>query len=138
MVNADFDVVLFNALKIYYFRSTVCDLKIETPQEIENSLKAILTITQRTFSTRSTELHDRLQWPLFLTGIETNDTIYQEWIFSRLTGSNVATSLQHILDAQALAGQRLSMMEIKDMLYSRTEHSLFASNIAFLTAFPEI
>jgi hypothetical protein len=137
-VNADFDVVLFNALRIYYFRSTVWDLKIETPQEIENSLKTILTITQRTFSTRSTELHDRLQWPLFLTGIETNDPIYQEWIFSRLTGTNVATSLQQILDAQALDGQRLSMIEIKDMLYSRTGHSLFASNITFLADMPGI
>jgi len=30
-MNADYDVVLFNALKIYYFRAVILDPSIETP-----------------------------------------------------------------------------------------------------------
>jgi hypothetical protein len=117
LVNADYDVILFNALKVYYFRSTICDLTMETPPEIESSLKILLAIIQRTFTSKSTELHDRLQWPLFLAGIETNDSIYREWIFSRLTSSGVAAALQRTLDAQRFFGQRLRMPDIRNLLY---------------------
>jgi hypothetical protein len=35
LMNADYDIVLFNALKIYYFRTTVGDIEMETPPDIE-------------------------------------------------------------------------------------------------------
>jgi len=117
LVNADYDVVLFNALRVYYFRSTIYDLGMETPPEIQTSLKILLTIIQRTFASKGTEMHDRLQWPLFLAGIETSDPIYKEWIFSRITSSQVSAALRRTLDAQDLCGQRLKMPEIRDLLY---------------------
>ncbi|KAF2417679.1 hypothetical protein EJ08DRAFT_70343 [Tothia fuscella] len=46
LVNADYDVVLFNALRVYQFRSTISDMRIDTPPEIQASLKIILTIIQ--------------------------------------------------------------------------------------------
>jgi hypothetical protein len=116
-INADYDVILFNALRVYYFRSTISDLGIKTPQEIERALKTILDITESTFTTRGTELHDRLQWPLFLAGIETSDKIYRSWIFSRLTSDRVATALRQVVEAQSLAGTRLQMAEIRDLLH---------------------
>jgi hypothetical protein len=94
----------------------------------------VLTIIQQTFCSRSTELHDRLQWPLFLAGIETNDTIYREWIFSRLTSDRVAAALQRTLDAQAFAGQRLSMVEIRNMLYNGVEPSVLPIDSDYLTS----
>jgi hypothetical protein len=138
LVNADYDVVLFNALRIYYFRSTISDLSIETPPEIQTSLKAVLTIIQRTFSSRSTELHDRLQWPLFLAGIETNDPIYREWIFSRLTSDRVATVLQQTLDAQSFSGKRLHVVQIRNMLCSSQVFSLHESASAFFSDIPAL
>jgi hypothetical protein len=120
---------------VYYFRSTITDLTIETPPEIQNSLNIILTLVQRTFSSRGTELHDRLQWPLFLAGIELNDTKYREyreWIFSRLTSNRVAAALQQTLDAQAFTGKRLSIPEIRDMLYTGDGPNLFAVGAAYL------
>jgi hypothetical protein len=133
LVNADYDVVLFHALRIYYFRSTISDLEIETPVDIQSSLNTVLTIIQRTFCTRSTELHDRLQWPLFLAGIETSDTIYREWIFSRLTSDRVAAALQRTVDAQTFAEQRLTMAEIRNLIYNDVESSILAGDSAYLT-----
>src|ERR1700712_1282035 len=118
LVNADYDVVLFNALRIYFYRSTISDLSAETDPDIEKALKTMLSIIEQTFASRGTELHDRLQWPLFLAGIETSDTIYRAWIFSRLTSGRVATALQHTLDVQALAGKRLDMKAIRELLYN--------------------
>jgi hypothetical protein len=114
------------------------DLSIETPPEIQNSLKMILTIIQRTFASRSTELHDRLQWPLFLAGIETNDTIYREWIFSRLTSDHVSAALQQALDAQEFKGRRLRMAEIRDMLYKSDGLDLPPCSTTFIGGIPEI
>lgn len=129
LVNADFDVVLFNALQVYHFRSTIVDLNIETPVDIQASIKTILTIIQRTFASKSTELHDRLQWPLFLAGIETSDPIYRDWIFSRLTSSRVAGALKKTLDAQEFSGHRLSMPEVRNLLYEDDGLILQADNV---------
>jgi hypothetical protein len=99
-----------------------------TPPDIETSLKTLLTIVQRTFASKSTELHDRLQWPLFIAGIETSDPIYREWIFTRLTSSRVAAALQRALDTQSFSGQRLRMPEIRELLYDFSELRLPADN----------
>ena len=55
LVNADYDVILFNALRIYYFRSTIVDLTIETPPDICTALKTLLSIVQQTFAFNGTE-----------------------------------------------------------------------------------
>ncbi|KAF2503228.1 hypothetical protein BU16DRAFT_448999 [Lophium mytilinum] len=138
LVNADFDVVLFSALQIYYFRSTLSDLSIETPSHVQSALKTLLTIIQRTFASRGTELHDRLQWPLFLAGIETDDVIYKDWIFSRLTSERVATALQRTVDAQALSGKRYRMAEIRQMLYDTDDLSLPGGSTGFLSAIQDM
>ena len=100
---------------------------MEAPADIQNSLSIVLNIVQRTFPPTSTELHDRLQWPLFLAGIETKDAIYREWILSRLTSRRVAAALERTLDAQARAGRRLSMTEIRNLLYSDVEYNALAA-----------
>jgi hypothetical protein len=109
-------VILFNALRIYYFRSTVSNLTVATPLDINTSIDVVLTIIKRTFSSQSTELHDRLQWPLFLAGIETENTIYQDWILLRLTNKGVTEALQSVWDARALVRRRLSMLEVRQLL----------------------
>jgi hypothetical protein len=132
LVNADFDVVLYHALKVLHYRSVVLDLADPTPPDIQASLKTILTIIQRTFSSTSTELHDRLQWPLFLTGIETNDAVYREWILTRITSQRVAEALIEITEAQENAGQRLSMLEVRSVLQGDTSSNLLPINAFYL------
>lgn len=117
LVNADYDVVLFNALRIYYFRSTITDLTMDTPPEICLALKNLLSIVRQTFAFNGTELHERLQWPLFLAGIETDDPIYREWIILKLTSYCVLGALKSTLEAQQRTGKRLTMMGIRDLLY---------------------
>jgi hypothetical protein len=48
-----------------------------------------LSIVQITFAYNGIELHERLQWLLFLAGIETNDMVYREWIISKFTSYRV-------------------------------------------------
>jgi hypothetical protein len=111
---------------------------MKTPPDIKDSLKIILTIIERTFTSRGTELHDRLQWPLFLAGIETKDSIYRAWIFSRLTSDRVAMVLQQTIDAQAVAGKRLRMADIRDLLYQGERPTLLENNNAGLIDIPSI
>jgi hypothetical protein len=106
---------------------------MESDPNIEKALKTILIIIERTFASRGTELHDRLQWPLFLAGIETSDTIYRAWIFSRLISDRVATALQQTLDAQVLVGQRLKMTEIRKLLYDGEASNLPPKNDNYLS-----
>lgn len=117
LINADYDVVLFNALKVYYFRTTI-DLGIETLQDVEKALKTLIFVIQRTFVSKNNELHDRLQWPLFLAGMETDDGIYREWILSRITNKQARAALQQTIDHQICSGKRLAMSTIKDLLSS--------------------
>jgi hypothetical protein len=84
-----------------------------------------------------TELHDRLQWPLFLAGIEIDDDFYRDWIFPRLTSERIATSLQQTVDAQTLYGRRLRMSEIRQMLYDTEDLSLSGGSTSFLNAIQE-
>jgi hypothetical protein len=59
LVNADYDVVLFNALRIYYFRSTMVDLTMKTPLEICTALKNLLSVVQQTLlSTEPSFMND--------------------------------------------------------------------------------
>jgi hypothetical protein len=136
LVNADYDVILFNALRIYYFRSTIVDLTIESPPDICTALKTLLSIVQRTFAFNGTELHERLQWPLFLAGIETDDMIYREWIISKLTSYRVLGALKSTLEAQRRTGQRMRMTEIRDILHEDEEINSLTGQTAFLDAIP--
>lgn len=128
--------MLFHALQIYHFRSTVAGCWTETPIEIQESAKIIPTIIQRTFSARGTELHDRLQWPLFLAGIEIRDTIYRDWILSRITNNRVAGALQQVIDVQESAGIRMSMIAIRNLLYHGYEPSLVTCKSSYLMQMP--
>lgn len=89
---------------------------METPPAVQTALKTLISIFQRTFAaTSSTELHDRLQWPLFLACIETDDAIYREWIISKLTNNRMKSVLRRALDAQLLSGRRQRIHEIKQL-----------------------
>jgi len=134
LVNADYDVVLFNSLRIYYFRSTLTDLFLKTPPPISTALKNILAIVQQTFVTNGTELHERLQWPLFLAGIETDDPIYRDWIMSKLTTYRVIEALTRTLEAQHRVGHRLAMVEVKEILHGGNG---IPSQSDILDSFPE-
>jgi len=126
-------VVLFNALRVYFFRSTISDLSMETPPEYKKCLMNLLTIISRTFTSRNSELYDRLQWPLFIAGIETNDEVYQNWI-SMLSSGRAGAALARVLHAQKVSGKRLTMHEIRGLLYDAEELALPipASSVPFL------
>lgn len=101
--------------------------------EIKQYVETILTIVERTFESRGTELHDRLQWPLFLAGIETQNPIYRSWIKSRLSTDSAVGALQRTLDAQELAGRRLKMVEIRELLSFSEAPALLSSHDDYIS-----
>lgn len=109
---------------------------MDTPPAICQALKNLLAVVQQTFASNGTELHERLQWPLFLAGIETDDTIYREWIISKLTSYRVLGALKCTLEAQQTTGKRLRMTEIREILHEGEELNLLTSQTAFLDAIP--
>jgi hypothetical protein len=111
-MNADYDVVLFNALKVYYFRAKVADIEMEAPPDIQVALKNILNIIRRTFASNGNELHDRLQWPLFLAGIETDNGFYSDWILSRISKNKAKGVLETVIQRQTYSESRLKRLTI--------------------------
>jgi hypothetical protein len=115
-MNADYDVVLFNALRVYYFRTTISDLSIKTPPEVETALENLFFVIERTFASKNNDLHDRLQWPMFIAGIETNNRIYGQWILSKITKNRARAALEQTIEIQSFTGKRLTMSEIRSLL----------------------
>lgn len=115
-MNADYDVVLFNALRVYYFRTTLSDLEVETPPEVETALESLFFVIERTFTSKNNDLHDRLQWPMFIAGIETNNRIYGQWILSKITKNRARAALEQTIEIQSFTGRRLTMSEIRMLL----------------------
>jgi hypothetical protein len=119
-INADYNVVLFNALKVYYFRARVGDAELEAPPDIQKALMHILIIIRRTFASNGNELHDRLQWPLFLAGIETDDGFHSDWVLSRISKNRQKRVLEMVIQRQTYSRsrlKRLSIHEIRDLLF---------------------
>lgn len=119
-MNADYDVVLFNALRVYYFRSTVDEGESAAPQHIRIALKNIMTIIRQTFASNGNELYDRLQWPLFLAGIETDDGFYSDWILSKLPKNRARMALETVIQRQNYFEEslgRLTMHEVRSILF---------------------
>ncbi|KAE9378607.1 hypothetical protein N431DRAFT_363208 [Stipitochalara longipes BDJ] len=119
-MNADYDVVLYDALKVYYFRTTVAEAESEAPPDIRRALKNIMTIIRRTFASNGNELYDRLQWPLFLAGIETDDDFYSDWILSRLPNNRARAALKTVIQRQTYSEKslrRLTMHQIRCLLF---------------------
>jgi Fungal specific transcription factor domain len=137
-MNADYDVVLFNALKVYYFRTTVAETESEAPPEIQTALKTILTIIRRTFASNGNELHDRLQWPLFLAGIETYDGFYSDWILSRISQNRARAVLETVIQLQTYSGKsikRLNIRQIRSSLFDGKRMESLALHGAGLRSF---
>jgi len=96
---------------------------MDTPPEYQKCLKTLLTITSRTFASRNSELYDRLQWPLFIAGIETDDEVYRNWI-SMLSRGRAAEALERVLYIQNVSGKRMTMHEIRELLSDAEELTL--------------
>jgi hypothetical protein len=133
LINSDYDVILFHALKVYLFRSTISDLQMETPEDIKATLKILLNIIERTFLSHRNELHDRLQWPLFLVGIEIGHGFPRICIIERLSKRPRAV-LEKIIELQDRFGswQRLDMGTIRQLLHGGDGNDGGASTLSRL------
>ena len=123
-MNADYDVVLFNALRVYYFRATLSALEAETPPEVEAALESLFFVIERTFASKNNDLHDRLQWPMFIAGIETNSKINGQWILSKNTKNRARAALEQTIETQSFTGKRLTMSEIRALLCDRDSNEV--------------
>jgi hypothetical protein len=123
-MNADYDVVLFNALKVYYFRTTLSDLSMEAPPEVETALESLFFVIERTFASKNNDLHDRLQWPMFIAGIETNNRIYGQWILSKIAKNRARAALEQTIETQSFTGRRLTMSEIRSLLFEEDANEM--------------
>lgn len=109
MINADYMVAYFYALRIYKFRCFQQDATI-TPPEVQASVDSILRITQRSFSSQQLDIMvERFQWPLFMAGIETSDNIHKEWIQTKLRKAKLSYAFKRIVEIQDRTRIRVSM-----------------------------
>lgn len=103
---------------MYYFRVNDLDSStVEIPPDVQTALTNVLDVIEKTFaSSKNPDLHDRLQWPLFLAGIETRNRIYRNWIVNNISSRRAREALQQTIDHQSCSGKRLAMSVIKALL----------------------
>ncbi|KAH8680747.1 hypothetical protein BX600DRAFT_504502 [Xylariales sp. PMI_506] len=128
--NADMGTAYFHAVQIYLFRCTLDEPSTETPGSVQAALNAILLIARRVLGPENAiggsgpsrgsgvgedhALFHRLEWPLFIAGVETNDVIYQDWILQKLAKGNTRLVFEKVLDAQARTGQRVGIEFLRE------------------------
>lgn len=129
LMNADYDVMLFFSLRIYYWRSTLINLEMKAPEDIQLAIATVSELMSRTFASNN-ELHDRVQWPLFLVGIETKDVNLRRDIGRQLS-KRPRDLLEKIAMIQDTIGMRMKMSKVRSLLAGTDEvvHSGFMMEI---------
>lgn len=120
--NADWAVTNFYALCIYFFRWSrrpSTDLYAPARHEfaddpITRVVAALLTLIQKALASGPAGQLDRLQWPLFWAGTETDDLIYREWILNKLVDPALHKALEMIFIEQP-GGTRLGLDRIREI-----------------------
>jgi len=133
LTNAEFIVSYFYAVRIYHFRSSITDAKDkeERPFAVSRALAAILDIAQRTFATGNEELYERMQWPLFMAGLETSDAIHKEWILEKLSIGTFKETLSEITRIQESSGKRSGIGEVRKLCGSEKKGSRRGTFLGF-------
>ncbi|KAM3069428.1 hypothetical protein ACMFMG_005534 [Clarireedia jacksonii] len=116
LINADWVVSYFHAIRIYHFRySTNIEDQDSRPKAVKKALKSLLNIAQRVFSKGHEERYERLHWPLFMAGLETSDPIHREWIMEKFSPGKFRSVLERVVKIQHLSGRRVGMSLIREM-----------------------
>ncbi|QSZ28772.1 hypothetical protein DSL72_003277 [Monilinia vaccinii-corymbosi] len=116
LVNADWILSYFYAIRIYHFRYTMRNAdRNARPKVVKRSLKSLLDIAQRIFAQGDEDHYERLYWPLFMAGIETSDPIHRESILEKFSPGRFKTTMEKVLRIQHLSGTRVNMSLIREM-----------------------
>lgn len=116
LINADWILSYFYAIRIYHFRyTTQNEDRNARPKVVKRALKSLLDIAQRIFAKGDEEHYERLHWPLFMAGIETTDAIHREWILEKFSSGKFKTVLEKVLKIQHLSGTRVRMSLVREM-----------------------
>ncbi|KUJ20300.1 uncharacterized protein LY89DRAFT_578409, partial [Mollisia scopiformis] len=115
LVNADLSIAYYHAVRVCLFRCTLSDLKAPCPDIIQSSLSCILSIAHQTFATGDDALFHRIEWPIFIAGVEIKDEIHREWIQEKLKHSNIGTALNEVIQVQQEFGRRVGVEFMRDV-----------------------
>ena len=79
-------------------------------------MNAILSTAQRAHSApHDDNLIERFHWPLFMAGIETQDSIHREWVMGKLHGARLKMAFERICEIQK-AGRRIPMPVVRQIM----------------------
>ncbi|KAM7202575.1 hypothetical protein V8F20_004364 [Naviculisporaceae sp. PSN 640] len=136
MTTSDWAVANFYALCIYWWRCSIATQLSgeeaealhggsnddEAPSCCTNIAKTVddlLVLIQKSLATLDKGQKDRMQWPLFWAGIETDSQFARNWISSELVNPELKRALQVVFLEQASEGgagrRRISMKRIREI-----------------------
>lgn len=113
-------VAYFHAIRIYIFRCAVEPASADTPPDIQTALSTVLKIARRVHRVGSSSSNDsssysardeqeifhRLEWPLFIAGVESKDVFYQDWIIWKMQKTSIKKALERVIEEQTRTGKR--------------------------------
>ncbi|KAI9725897.1 MAG: hypothetical protein M1834_009460 [Cirrosporium novae-zelandiae] len=98
---------LYYAVRIYNIRCLLPSLvTVDMKEQRKTYVQALLERAQRVIVYRPVMVNTWVQWPLFMAGIETDDSIHRDWIMNKLKGCKLSQVLPIIL-----LNQRCSLKE---------------------------
>ena len=111
LCNADWAACNFHALTIYHHRWS----SPEGGVGVADTVADLLSIIRKTLAGGGKGQLDRVQWPLFWAGVETDDVYYQDWISARMTNRRLQAALQAVYQEQVLSGSRVNIGRIRQL-----------------------
>ncbi|KAH6892576.1 hypothetical protein B0T10DRAFT_547295 [Thelonectria olida] len=97
---------IYYATRLCFYRHATGLLDETRTEIVGQSLAQLLAAAQRATSTAySSYMFDGLQWALFVGGVGTKDTIYRDWILSKLIIPRFKSALNTIIQLESQSGE---------------------------------
>ncbi len=85
------------------------------PPDLHVAVSTILRMAHRLYSSGAIGPHPRMEWPLFMAGVETRSTIEAEWVLDKLVSRPIRPALEKVLKLQEQHGPRINVSCIREV-----------------------
>ncbi|KAH8687310.1 hypothetical protein BGZ60DRAFT_5713 [Tricladium varicosporioides] len=109
-------ITFFHALQIYLLRSGPRGFGAPRCAFIDRSLGSLISTAHLALTTGQVQLLERFQWALFIAGIETEDVVHRDWVYSSISDLQIKKLLTAILDRKKQLGGEITMSTIRQMI----------------------
>lgn len=118
-LNCAASATMFYATKIYLLRSGTSPFGSQDSIEAAQALGQLLLFAKHVCVGGMSQPVYEFQWSLFIACLETNDTIHQEWLATKICDPRFQGVLEKIFAMKQSGGGGISQASIRSLLGAR-------------------